>query len=64
MIRKLKNKSKNSKLNANLIFILSEASGLFRVLKTFLSISLSQISFAMHPNPLTKIPPTIILKTV
>ena len=64
VIRKLKNINKNNKQKATLKVILFDARGLFLVLKTFLSMFLSHISFAMHPNPLTNKPPKIIFITI
>ena len=44
--------------------ILLDANGLSLVLITFLSISLSHISFAIHPNPLTNNPPNMIFRII
>ena len=59
-ICKLISSKKKNKIRAVDIVIVFFASGLPLVLLTFESISLSQRSFAMHPAPLTTIPPVII----
>ena len=59
MIR-LRNNIKISSVHAVLRDTLPLANGLSFVLVTFLSNCLSQISLAIHPAPLTNIPPEII----
>ena len=54
---------KITSIYAILRLILFDARGRFFVLKTLLSISLSQMSFAIHPKPLTNNPPAKIFKT-
>ena len=60
VIKKLANKNKKRIRYASFILSLLAAKGLFFVLKTFLSISLSQISLAIQPKPLTNNPPNKI----
>ncbi len=59
-IKRLRNNNEISSIHALLTDIFPLAKGLSFVLVTFLSNCWSQISFAIHPAPLTNNPPSTI----